>query len=48
MLRGQIHFDDLTGACKYSPMVLYAKSKFAKTLYSDGSSSGACARAADP
>ncbi|WP_020524891.1 oxidoreductase [Catelliglobosispora koreensis] len=31
--RGHIHFDDLTGAKKYSPLAFYAQSKFANVLF---------------
>jgi NAD(P)-dependent dehydrogenase (short-subunit alcohol dehydrogenase family) len=31
--RGHIHFDDLTGARKYSPIAYYAQSKFANVLF---------------
>jgi NAD(P)-dependent dehydrogenase (short-subunit alcohol dehydrogenase family) len=31
--RGQIHFDDLTGAKSYSPVAYYAQSKFANVLF---------------
>ena len=31
--RGHIHFDDLTGARKYSPIAFYAQSKFANVLF---------------
>ncbi|GFJ95865.1 short-chain dehydrogenase [Phytohabitans rumicis] len=31
--RGTIHFDDLTGARKYSPSAYYAQSKFANVLF---------------
>ena len=31
--RGHIHFDDLTGARKYSPTAFYAQSKFANVLF---------------
>lgn len=31
--RGKIHFEDLTGAQKYSPVAYYAQSKFANVLF---------------